>query len=118
MHIQTRRRPNRPQQMRGARWYIKGPISLEWIRQAGRLPGKAAVLVALAIWFRLGVERSSSAVVSTQWATRMGLSRRNCHRGLRQLEIAGLVSVRRRQGKPPIITVIDVDSDNNRRTQK
>lgn len=116
MHMQTRKRSNnRPQQMRGARWYIKRPISLEWIRQAGRLPGKAAVLVALAIWFRLGVEGSSSAVVSTRWSSHMGLSRKNSHRGLRLLEITGLVSVKRRRGKPPIVTILDIESASNQR---
>ncbi len=78
--------------------FIKGPIPLEWIQAAARLPGRS-LQVGLVLWYLAGVRRSKQGPISYTVAHHFGLSRHTVYRGLAQLEKAGLVVVVRVRGR-------------------
>lgn len=94
-----------PRHRRGQR-FLRGPIPLSWLSPACRLGGKA-VHVALAVWFTAGMKRNREVPVSLSQGSVFGFDRFAGSRGLAALERAGLVSVNRRLGRKPIITILD-----------
>ena len=84
--------------------FIKGPIPLAWIEVAAKLPGKA-LHVALAICYLAGMNKFKPFRLSHRTLMIFGVSRHAAYRGLRALEMAGLVNVERHPGKNPVITV-------------
>ncbi len=90
---------------RRAGWFIKGPISGEWISRAAKLPGKA-LHIALAIQYARGVF-GEPVVLANDLAERFGVGRRQtvC-KALRSLEAAGLIQVDRARGRSPRVVVV------------
>jgi hypothetical protein len=90
------RRP--PRHKRGEA-FLCGPIPFEWVAAACRLPGRgphvALVLRFLRSRFRLGRDRRWSLDAI---AKGLGVSDDSVRRGLREAELAGLISVARRPG--------------------
>lgn len=88
-----------------------GPISLNWLLRAAKLPGKT-LAVAIALLFLRG--RSGFAQVSprAKLISRFGLSRQTAYRALQHLEIAGLISADRRRGRAPRVMFRGLDDDN------
>jgi len=85
---------------------LYGPIPWNWWSGACRLPGKS-LQVASALWFLAGWSRGREAVFEfglSEWE-KLGLDRFSAGRGLGELEAAGLVSVERRDGRKPVVTV-------------
>ncbi len=78
--------------------FIKGPIPLEWIQAAARLPGRS-LHVGLVLWYLAGVRRSKQGPISYTVASHFGLSRHVVYRGLAWLEEAGLITVLRKHGR-------------------
>jgi hypothetical protein len=91
---------------RRRREYIRGPLPLAWMARAAGLPGRS-LAVALAIWFRRGVERSATFPLYPSALRRMHVSRWSGYRALAALEEAGLVSVERQPGRCPVVTILD-----------
>src|SRR5262249_34921757 len=88
------------------RWPMYGPIPWAWWLPASRLSG-ASLQVSAVCWLLAGWERSADfALALSDWAE-FGLSRRSVPPGLAALEGAGLVSVARRPGRSPTISLID-----------
>lgn len=86
--------------------FIRGPILIEWVRQAAALPGKALV-VGLAIYFKAGMGKPDEPVpVSTQLLVRFGVPRRTGHRAIDALESASLVEVDRHRGRAPRVKIL------------
>lgn len=85
--------------------FLKGPIPWDWIARASELPGQA-LAVGLCIWFRSGIEKSATVRLGRKWPSELGVERDAARRGLRRLELAGLVSVSRRVGCAPLVTII------------
>jgi hypothetical protein len=76
------------------------------VTTAAGCPGKA-LAVALAVWYRAG--RKKCARVKLSLATldkQMGIKRDAARRGLAALERAGLVTVERRVGARPQVTLL------------
>jgi hypothetical protein len=86
--------------------FLKGPIPLDWLSCASKLSGKAALSVALAIWFEIGRRRSHEIKLTTAICNRFCLNRKAKYRGLLLLEEAGLVTVVREARKNPLVTVL------------
>jgi hypothetical protein len=91
---------------------LYGPIPWAWWLPASRLPGKS-LQVAAVCWLLGGLGRSADFELSldlwpglTDWAE-FGLSRFSASRGLDALESAGLVSVVRRPGRPPVVSILE-----------
>jgi hypothetical protein len=84
---------------------LYGPIPWAWWLPASRLPGKA-LQVAAVCWLGAGWERSADFELGLSWPD-LGLSRYSASRGLDDLERAGLVSVVRRRGLAPLVSILD-----------
>ena len=89
--------------------FIKGPLPLIWFEKAAILPGKA-LHVALAIWYRVGLERQSTVKLGQKVMSRFGVSRDAKYDALRRLVEAGLIEIEQLPGKAPIVTVISLDT--------
>jgi hypothetical protein len=87
--------------------FIKGPLPVAWMARAAGLRGQA-LAVALAIWFRRGIERAGTFPLYPSALDRFGVNRWSAYRGLTALEKAGLVIVHRRRGRSPAVTILDV----------
>mgnify|MGYP000305885626 CR=1 FL=1 len=89
--------------------FLCGPIPWDWVCIASKTGGKGcAVQVALAIWFLSGLNYKSATVkVTRKTLESLGIERNAGYRGLRSLENAGLVSVDRRPGSSPVVTILD-----------
>jgi hypothetical protein len=83
---------------------LRGPIPWSWWASASRLPG-SSLCVGAVCWLVAGWRRSAEfTLVSDEWAE-LGLSRFAVSRGLKELELTGLVSVARRLGRPPVVSI-------------
>lgn len=96
---------NRPK--RRTRPFVRGPIDLQWLHRAAVLPGRA-LHVGLALHYLVGVERSHTVKLRRTVVERFGVNRHAEYRALRVLEAAGLVSVQRKPGARPIVTLVPV----------
>jgi hypothetical protein len=86
--------------------FLRGPIPVAWIGKAASL-GWKATQVALAIHFMAGLRKDQAEFrLSTVSCKLFGLSRGGKLVGLKALEKAGLIRVRRAQGKNPQVTIL------------
>ncbi len=93
--------------------FLRGPIPLVWLATASELRGKA-LAVGLVIWFVRGLTaKSSMTIKSSAWA-KFNLSRFTIYRGLKELESAGLVTVERRRGRCPVVTIRSARRNDDR----
>ncbi len=85
--------------------FLKGPVPMNWLNAAARLPGKA-LHMGIAVWHLSGLNRSARTVTLTTTVLReMGIRRTTGYRALAALEQAGLVSVVRQPGRAPVVTL-------------
>ena len=91
--------------------FLRGPIPLTWLTHAASAAGRSSGFkVAIALWYLVGLNHQESTVTLTGRALRaFGMDRYAGYRGLAALEAAGLVSVQRRTGQAPRVTVKAVD---------
>ena len=101
--VQTRYRPVK-RQAKGQSPYIR-TIPLSWICQATGLPGKASA-VGLVLWYLSGVSKSKTVKLTRLLLSRFGLLPETGRRGLRTLERAKLVYVKRSGNKSPQVTLL------------
>ncbi|MDY3563490.1 hypothetical protein R5W23_005101 [Gemmata sp. JC673] len=92
----------RPPRHRPWEKFLKGPVPWRWIEAAARLPGQA-LAVGLVAWYEAGCRKCAAVPLNL---SRLVVPRRTAHRGLCALERAGLVSVDRRKGRPPVVTLL------------
>ena len=85
--------------------FLKGPIPLEWLTTASRLHGKA-INVSLALWYMKGLTKNDTVSLSGTVLKDFGVSRQAMYRGLKKLELVGLVSVSRHIGRCPKVTIL------------
>jgi hypothetical protein len=77
---------------------------MPWLAKAGQLPGRA-LFVALVLWHLAGLQRTRVVAWQPGRAAALGLRRHAVYRGVRALELAGLITVERRLGRAPRITI-------------
>jgi hypothetical protein len=86
--------------------FIKGPLPLPWIIAATALPGRYPLAVAMMIWFRAGLEKTSIKLrLTRKMLERFGINRQAGYRALAALEDAGLVTVDRKSGRCPLVSI-------------
>ena len=83
-------------------------VPVSWLEAAARLPGKS-LHAGVALWFAAGLARSRSVPLSNISGLRFGLDRNAKYRALGWLERAGLVRVRRKIGRTPVVTLLRSD---------
>lgn len=84
--------------------FIKGPLPLAWIQSAACQPGKT-LQVALALWYLSGLSKSLTVRLPSKPLAGMGVSRDAKYEALARLESAGLVTVQRRSGQAPVVSL-------------
>jgi hypothetical protein len=87
---------------------LAGPIPMEWLEMAAKLPGKA-LHTGIALWFAAGLAKTVKVPLSNIAGCRFGLDRNSKYRALDWLEGARLISVERRLGKTPIVTILNLE---------
>ena len=92
-----------PRASKGQR-FLRGPIPLDWLSAAAELPGKS-LHVGIAVWLEAGLRNSAVVPLSNLTGRYFGLDRNAKYRGLDWLEQAGLISVERKLGRAPIVTI-------------
>lgn len=99
-------KPKLPRHRTGEK-FLKGPIPLKWLTLAATLPGKALHL-AVALWFQAGVEGSATIRLNLSRLQDFGVERSAGSRALEILSSRRLVTVTRRPGCAPIVTILEV----------
>lgn len=84
--------------------FIKGPIPLDWLGATAVLPGKA-LHVAMAILWLSGMSAGRPFKLTRKSLVVFGVSVDAAQDGLRRLEAAGLITVSRKPGQRPLISV-------------
>jgi hypothetical protein len=102
-----RLKPPRPQ---GGGRFLRGPIPLDWLSRAAALPGRS-LHVAIAVWFMAGLKKTSVVPVSNITGLQFGLDRNAKYRALEWLENANLITVERRAGRAPIVTILGAPNE-------
>jgi hypothetical protein len=91
--------------------FLRGPISLAWLSDAIRLPGKTWA-VGLLLWHVVALQRAQKRKIvrlghrERQWYPKFHLHRNTVYRGLRRLEQAGLVRVQAQRGMSVEVTLL------------
>ena len=99
-------RISRPPHPKHREKFLRGPIPLNWLSRAAMLPGRS-LHVAIAVWFMSGLKKTRIVPISNITALQFGLDRNAKYRGLEWLEDAELISVERRAGRAPIVTILE-----------
>ena len=99
-HTRSRRRVS---SVRGK--FIAGPIDVAWVCKAAQL-GVTALLVGLALWHLKGLRRTNSFIISNLMLAEWGVQPDAKSRALRKLEKAGLISIKRRGKRSPLVSLI------------
>lgn len=94
----------------GSGHFIKGPIPVDWIAKANKI-GKSASLVGLVLWYTYGLTKNKTVVLTSKKTKEFNLSRYIKYEGLKALEKAGLITVKRRKKQNPIVTILDVNKN-------
>jgi len=84
--------------------FLKGPVPLPWLNTAGRLPGKA-LHVGVYAWYLAGLNRSMQVRISAHGLQQIGVARHAGYRAIWALEKKALISVERKRGCSPIVTI-------------
>ena len=98
----------KPPRHKAGEKFLKGPIPWKWITQAARLPGKA-FQVAITLWFLAGIKLRRTVALSGSELRGLGVNRHAGYRGMKALEMAGLVSVSRHVGRNSMVTILDLE---------
>ena len=85
--------------------FFRGPVPLDWMQRAARLPGKA-FQVALAIWHLRTLAKLNSFKMEQKHVRAFGVRRDAYHRALRALEGAQLITATRSHGRNAVISII------------
>ena len=87
-----------------AETFVKVP--LEWARKASAAIETPKMMVLLYLLYRAWREHSDTITLPNNALTDYGVSRKLKRRALQQLEAAGLITIKRRAGKSPTVTLV------------
>lgn len=96
--------PKPPRRVTGE-LFLRGPIPLAWLAAAGQVGGKA-LHVGVYVWHLAGLHDSLTVKLSTTKLGQMGVTRQAAYQAIAGLERERLLSVERRPGRNPIVTLI------------
>ena len=100
--------PSPERVLREMKRFVRGPIPAEWLQAAARLPGRA-LHAAMAICYLDGFERTGTVHLRPSVRDAYGLDRYSSARALKHLEQAGLVTVARKPGAAPTVTILKLE---------
>ena len=94
--------------------YLRGPIPLTWLETAARLPGQS-LAVGVGLWHLAGLRRSQQHLsLSTERLKPFGVSKYAKDRALRHLIAANLVTVDRKKGRSPRVSLVTRNKSRRR----
>jgi DNA-binding transcriptional ArsR family regulator len=94
--------------------FVKGPLPIGWIASALRSGGTKALPVLLALKHEADATRESWVKPPAAVLLDLGIDRMARSRAIAALERAGLIEVRRRRGRPPLVRLVPWgDSDGS-----
>jgi hypothetical protein len=92
--------------------FLRGPIPAAWLARVPRSPrgAVASVWASLVVWYVAGLfGRETALPLSPRRHGRvLGVPRQTLQRGLRQLEVHGLIQVHRRPRGNTLVTILPV----------
>lgn len=91
--------------------FLRGPVPVWWLSQAGKLRGKA-LAAGVALWYQSGLTKKNPVKATRKLWGKFEINRKSASRGVRSLEGAGLITVVRRPGCAPVITIVNEQSVN------
>lgn len=86
------------------KYFIRGPIPLEWLSAVSRLPGKC-LNVAMAIQWLLGMSGGKPVKLTAKALKSLNVSNDTASDCLRRMEQVGLIAVTRQPGQRAVIHV-------------
>ena len=86
--------------------FLRGPIPLEWLGEAAKLPGKT-INVAIALWWLYGMAKGKPFKPTRLALKIFCVERDAASAGLTRLEQAGLIQVERKPGQRPIVSILN-----------
>src|SRR5262245_36290625 len=98
---------NRNRRFRRSGRFLKGSVPWAWLARALLLPGKA-LAVGLSLWLQRGMAGRATVLFCQTRAADEGIPITTARRAIRQLERAGLVTIRRKPGRGLEVTILDV----------
>jgi hypothetical protein len=93
---------------KGKERFLKGPVPWDWLCAAAAAAGRGSGLqVALALWHISGLHYGARTIkLSRKVLRELNVTRHAGYRGLEALEAANLVSVVRKPGQQPTVTIL------------
>jgi hypothetical protein len=85
--------------------FLKGPIPLDWLTAAARLPGKA-INVGIALWWLAGMSKTGALKLTRQSQLALNISKDAERDGLRRLRQAGLIELTAQPGQRHTVRII------------
>ena len=85
--------------------FLKGPIPLDWLTAAARLPGKA-INVGIALWWLAGMSKTGVLKLTRQSQLALNTSKDAERDGLRRLQQAGLIELTAHPGQRHSVRII------------
>jgi hypothetical protein len=86
--------------------FLMGPIDWTWLCRAMHLPGKS-LAVGLMLWREFGCMKDRTVHFCLARAAAEGIPTTTARRAIRELEGAGLVTIRRKPGRGLEVTILD-----------
>jgi hypothetical protein len=100
-------RPAKPKRRRVYGFFLRGPVPMTWLDEAGRLPGKSPLLLGIKLWHLCGRNYNKLTFsISNLAAAEAGLSRYAKYRALAALERAGPIEVHRSGKRSISVTLL------------
>ncbi len=101
-----RERAMAPQAARYRSKFVKGPLPMGWIGAAIRCGDSKALPVLLALKAKADATRQTWVKPPAAILQDLGIDRMARSRAIAALERAGLIEVRRRRGRPPLVSLM------------
>jgi len=93
-------------QTRATERFLRGPIPYDWLTHAARLPG-SALSVGVCLWHLAGLRSTrQDLALSTERLESLSVSRHSKDRALIALAAAGLITVERKRGRSPRVSLV------------
>jgi DNA-binding transcriptional ArsR family regulator len=86
--------------------FVKGPLPMGWIGAAVRCGDSRALPALLALKAKVDATREPWVKPPTTILQALGIERMARSRAISALERAGLIRVRRRRGRPPLVSLV------------
>jgi len=98
----------------GARFLQLGRIPTTWLEKAANLPGKA-LAVGISIWSLAIAVKTTTVMVTPDNVKGFGVDASAKARAITALRDAGLITVERRKGRFPIVTLVGANEASEAR---